>query len=233
MPVSVITVCKNEEDYYLKNLDSIITQSFSNYELIVVDGASEQKTLDIISEYKQFIHQFISEKDEGIYHAMNKGLNMSNGDYVIFMNGGDQFFDNNSLELIVQKIGYDLVYGQAKLAESDFVFSPSDHLSMKFFRKNMLPHHATMYRKSLFEEFGNYNESYKIAGDYEFNVRLFAHKQPSYCYINAPLAILDTNGVSSSKNTRSLRKKRKSSRKNEILSKLSFFMEIYKTSGCK
>jgi glycosyltransferase involved in cell wall biosynthesis len=207
MLISVITVCKNEEEGISRTLDSILTQSFSDYELILVDGASEDKTLNNISEYKPFIHQFISEKDEGIYHAMNKGLNMSNGDYVIFMNGGDQFYNENSLELFVQKIGYDLIYGQAKMSGSDFVFSPSDNLSMRFFRKNMLPHQATMYRKSLFEQIGNYDESYKIAGDYEFNVRLFSHMQPSYCHINAPLAIFDTNGISSSKNMRCLRKK--------------------------
>ena len=99
------------------------------------------------------------------------------------------------------------MYGNALLASYDFVLLPSDKLSMRFFRKNMLPHQATMYRRSLFEQIGNYDESYKIAGDYEFNVRLFAHLQPSYCYINKPLAIFDTNGISSSKNMRSLRKK--------------------------
>ena len=209
--VSVITIVYNGSNYIEKTCESVIQQTYPFIQWIIIDGKSEDNTLDLIEPY---INQskldsilLISEKDEGIYHAMNKGLNMSTGDHVIFMNGGDQFYDDNSLELFVQKRGYDLVYGQAKLADYDFQFPPSDKLSMRFFRKNMLPHQATMYRKSLFEEIGNYDESYKIAGDYEFNVRLFAHMQPSYCYINTPLAIFDTNGVSSSKNMRSLRKK--------------------------
>ena len=99
MPIfSIITVCYNEISYIKKTLDSIIRQTSNNYELIVVDGGSTDGTKEVIQQYEKHIAWWCSEPDKGIYNAMNKGVSHATGEYVIFMNAGDWFYDDRVLE---------------------------------------------------------------------------------------------------------------------------------------
>ena len=98
--LSIITICKNERDTIQNTCESIISQQFKNFEWIVIDGESNDGTVGYLSNFKHIMTHFISEKDDGIYHAMNKGIELSSGKYVLFLNGGDYFFSENSLNFL-------------------------------------------------------------------------------------------------------------------------------------
>ncbi len=207
MLFSIITVCKNEADTIEDTIQSILSQSFKDYEIIIIDSASDDGTLEILSKYKSFIHKYISEEDNGIYQAMNKGLHMAHGEYVYFLNGGDTLYKNDTLTKVSCYLGNnDLVYGDIFIEEKEDIRIYPSEIGLKFFKRNMLPHQATFYRRSLFENFGYYDETYRIAGDYEFNTRIFKLLNPSCYYINLPLAVFTSGGISSDKKHRELRK---------------------------
>ena len=114
MKISVITVCYNEAATIEKTLESIFNQTYQNIEFIVIDGGSTDGTLDIIEKYKDKIAYFVSEPDEGIYNAMNKGIKASSGEVLYFLNANDTLYSDDVLETVVsvfEKGNYDFVYG--------------------------------------------------------------------------------------------------------------------------
>lgn len=120
--VSVITVCYNVVDTIEETIKSVINQNYNNYEYIIIDGGSNDGTVDIIEKYKDKIAYMVSEKDSGIYDAMNKGFNHSTGEWVIYVNSGDGFYDNMALSHLVMDKNiteYDIVYGDAVGVDSD------------------------------------------------------------------------------------------------------------------
>lgn len=120
MPLfSIITVCYNAGNLLVKTIESLKKQTYSDYEFIVIDGAS--KDIEIIHKYGPFISSWISEKDQGIYDAMNKGLKMASGRFVWFMNAGDEFYDKNTLSTVAALIDKDtdIVYGETMLADDN------------------------------------------------------------------------------------------------------------------
>lgn len=113
--ISVVTICYNEP-HLEKTCESIVSQTYQNFEWIVIDGGSKQETLDVFENYKTYMTYFVSEKDRGIYHAMNKGLLQARGEYVIFMNAGDYFYSSDILEKVVDSgLDQDIVYGDLKM----------------------------------------------------------------------------------------------------------------------
>lgn len=98
--LSVVTIVYNNVRDIERTIQSVINQTYSNIEYVIVDGLSNDGTLQVIDQYKSQITKFISEKDEGIYDAMNKGLALATGDYVIFMNSGDEFYDNETVAAV-------------------------------------------------------------------------------------------------------------------------------------
>ncbi|MDR2723758.1 MAG: glycosyltransferase [Holosporaceae bacterium] len=174
--LSIITICYNQSDIE-ETCESIVAQTFQNFEWIVVDGGSTDGTLQKLEKYKNRINIFISEKDRGRYHAMNKGIRLAKGKYLNFMNGGDSYFEKNSLEKTMNilqcctkaKSGPDVLYGGTNLifSNNDRVVDPAPQLSRKFFIANNINHQSSFIKKSLFEKYGYYNEQIKIFGDYE------------------------------------------------------------------
>ncbi len=118
---SIITIVYNGENVLKGTICSVINQTFQNYEYIIIDGASKDKTLDIIEKYADKITKIISEPDKGLYDAMNKGLNLATGDFVLFLNAGDRFYSNNVLEHIAAKItdDTDIIYGETMLVNDN------------------------------------------------------------------------------------------------------------------
>ena len=159
----------------------------------------------MLSDYKNEITRLISEKDTGIYHAMNKGLFHATGEYILFMNGGDKFFDRDILEIINKSPNADIIYGNILTDEK--VISPIKVLSKHWLLTNMLPTQATFYKKILFEKVGKYDEKYKIAGDYEMHVRLFSYLKPICHYTNCTLANFKSGGISNNQKFRKLKKR--------------------------
>ena len=161
MKISIITVCKNAENAIERTLLSVVTQiCFSeNIEYIVVDGASTDKTVEIIKQYSnKYPIKWISEPDSGIYNAMNKGIKLASGDYLLFLNAGDYFVHYNTLGLLVNLLKdsvFDVIYGDLLCVDPKSgeysIKAVGEALGVNFFFVNTLPHQATFYNKDVFK----------------------------------------------------------------------------------
>lgn len=103
MKISIVTICYNVENDIEQTILSVINQSYSDLEYIIIDGASKDKTLEIVNRYKDKISKIVSEPDKGIYDAMNKGIKQATGEWVGFINAGDKYVDNNVLSTFLQR----------------------------------------------------------------------------------------------------------------------------------
>ena len=199
MKVSIITVNYNNESGLKRTLESIKCQIFTDYELLVIDGASSDDSVAVINAYSKQITsmRFVSEKDEGIYNAMNKGTDMAIGDYLIFMNSGDRFYDDQSLEQSAKFLDgeVDIVSG---IAVSDkYVMYPvkPKALSMSFFLKNSMNHQATFIKRNVMQNY-HYSENYKIVSDTEFFFKAMILGNCSYKDIPVKVCFCEDAGAS-------------------------------------
>jgi len=172
MKFSIITINYNNCDGLKRTINSIISQTFSEYEFIVIDGGSADGSLEVIKEYQQHISYWVSEKDDGIYAAMNKGIRKATGDYINFMNSGDIFYDKNVLsEIAKEKCDDDIIVGKDYYYDpiSKKGFSPilPTRISMVTFFKETLPHQGAFIKRVLFEN-SLYNEDFRICSDWAF-----------------------------------------------------------------
>jgi glycosyltransferase involved in cell wall biosynthesis len=196
---SVISVCWNEGESIRRTCESIRTQNHNNFEWIVIDGKSTDSTLDILNKYSTEISTLISEPDYGIYNAMNKGIELAKGDYLVFLNGGDQFCNNETLNLIATAPQMDIIYGNLITTHSngtEIVETFPDKLEPNYLLWGWLPHPASFIRQRLFNDFGIYDESFQIAGDYDLFARFLSHNSTTHHHINQPLSIFSTGGIS-------------------------------------
>jgi len=206
--ISIITVCLNEAESIRATCDSICSQSYSDFEWIVIDGGSTDGTLEILREYEDSMDCLISEPDTGIYNAMNKGAVKASGQYLIFMNGGDRFACADALLMASKAPRAQMLYGDVYLGDqSGDVETYPDVVESGYMLRKMIPHQTTFYERATFEAVGGYDESFKIAGDYDLYARLFEVERISHHHISHPIAIFDLEGVSNSKDFRQLRKR--------------------------
>lgn len=181
MKVSVITVCFNANSVIAACLDSVASQTYPNIEHIIIDGASTDGTLETLARYPH-ITTLVSEPDTGIYNAMNKGVARATGDYLYFLNADDMFLAPNTLEVAMETIktlpDTDVVYGGLHVREKNgncFVFQPpAPEEAPDFLIYGCLPHQATLARRSVFERTNSFDESYRIFGDYDWFLKIFA-----------------------------------------------------------
>lgn len=205
---SIITICYNEARNIAPTCQSIVDQRHGNFEWIVVDGASTDGTLEILDQYREHITSIVSEHDNGIYDAMNKGIRLSRGEYVVFMNGGDRFSSPDVLDLVSRAPKTKLIYGQLELDETGGVLlSQPEKIGREYLLTHMLHHQAAFFHQSLFKKYGLYDTQYRIAGDYDFFIRILANDPVSHHYIARPFAVFDCTGISCSKHHRQLRKR--------------------------
>lgn len=177
---SVITVTYNAEKVLEKTIDSVVEQSYSKIEYIVIDGASTDSTPKIVEKYAKAIDVLISEPDNGLYDAMNKGIAKATGDYVVFLNAGDTFHCVDTLEELVKKMPHDVlpdvVYGNTALVKSNGEFikmrrlKPPKELTWKSFSKGMLVCHQAFFAKRELVE--DYNLKYKYSSDFDWCIRI-------------------------------------------------------------
>ena len=204
---SIITVCWNEADVIAATCDSIVSQSFQDYEWIVVDGESTDGTLEVLGAYRDRINVLVSEPDKGIYDAMNKGIRQALGEYVVFMNGGDRFADQGVLATVAAAPCKDLIYGDLRFdGEAGVIKQFPDVLPSDYLLSHMLPHQASYIRRSLFDQYGLHDESFRIAGDYEMFARLVKGHGVSTHHVARILALFGDGGVSQNPEQRMLRK---------------------------
>lgn len=205
--LSIITICYNEPNL-AKTCESIINQSWQDFEWIVIDGGSNDKTLAIFEKYKGRIDKFISEPDNGIYNAMNKGIKLSSGEYLNFMNAGDYYFYNDVLKDIFADKSYnaDILYGnECWVRGGEYLSSHIEQIPPKLTKEVLYitapRHQASFIRKILFEKYGGYNEKFAIAGDYE-KWFVFMKNNAIFEYIPYIVCYYNLDGISCNKNLR-------------------------------
>lgn len=201
--ISIITVCYNSAEKLEKTIESVVTQTYSFIEYIIVDGASRDNTCEIVERYNTEISQFISEPDRGIYDAMNKGIRHANGSFILFLNAGDYFVSKEVIEIYISKIKVkeaDLFYGRIvwnDVVNKDLVLSDHDNTKFEWdLMSSNFPHPATLYKKELFDAVGLFNEDFHILSDYEWNVRALIVDKIKFQYINTIVTVFYVDGVS-------------------------------------
>ena len=199
---SIITVCLNSEKTIRQTIESVISQSYDNWEHIIVDGASNDSTVEIIKEYNSKYPEkikYISEKDKGIYDAMNKGIKMATGDLIGILNS-DDYYDSFAIESIndtVTTTKRTVYYGEEKYYENEKEVYCSI-LHHQFLDKYMIWHEAAFVSKDIYEDFGLYNVEYKSAADYEYFLKLFLSKDVTFVPVYKLIVNFRGGGMSSS-----------------------------------
>ena len=198
--ISVITIVYNGFSYIEKTIQSVVSQSNKNIEYLVIDGGSTDGTVDVIHRYDKRISQIIVEKDQGIYDAMNKGLDRANGDYVIFMNGGDCFASSQILsEIFSCNSDFDFLYGDSYINDKNKIYYKRAR-PHQYAWYGMFAHHQSMiYNLRMIRRYGiKYDLSYIVAADYKFTLEVlkYAHK---VIYLSTPISIFLLGGISEKK----------------------------------
>ncbi|MBC7915285.1 MAG: glycosyltransferase [Pyrinomonadaceae bacterium] len=197
VPITVITVIFNAIETIESTILSILEQSsIDSIEYIVIDGGSTDGSLDIIEKYTDRIDLFISEKDNGIYHAMNKGIILATGDYILFLNSGDEFFNENALsEIIVHLSGCDVLYGKTAIKYKDSKTSIRDFYPQSRDWK-VIPycHQSVLIKRTVLVE-TLFNTGYKIAADYDQYFRL-KNKNIKFATVTNIISVYDNEGYS-------------------------------------
>ena len=190
MTISIIISVFNGGKTLEKCLQSILMQTYSNYELIVIDGGSDDDTLQIIHKYEKHITYWVSEKDKGVYEAFNKGLMVARGDWVYFLGADDFLFNEHALNSIANELTglsskYEVAYGNIVMVNKHSVIVSHEGAcweeSKVAFKSYMtLPHQGLLTRKSYFEKYGFFDDSFSISGDYEMLLRGLLRQEPHY-----------------------------------------------------
>ena len=203
--ISIITVAFNSHKTISDTIDSILKQSYSNIEYIIVDGGSTDGTSEIIRSYGSRISTFISEPDKGLYDAINKGIRLATGDVVGLLNSDDYFYNANVIKDVAKSFeenDIDAVFGDVIFVDNKNLSKVTRFYSSKYFRLwkfrfGFMPAHPTFYAKrELFEQIGYYKSDYKIATDFELLVRFLFINHINYKYIQMPFVSMRRRGVS-------------------------------------
>ena len=196
MKLSVITINYNNCDGLRKTIESVVNQTCTDFEYIIIDGGSTDGSVDLIKEYAGRIDYWVSERDRGCYHAMNKGAKIAQGEYVIFMNSGDSFYTNDVVDAFVQgNPTEDVLCGDMFLSLGCVNYVPTE-LTFRYFYEGNLPHQACFIKTSLQKKYP-YNENLKIVSDYEFFLRILILDNGTFRKINKIISYFDFNGISS------------------------------------
>jgi len=205
LKVSIITVTYNSAKTLQDTINSIALQDYTNLEYIVVDGDSKDSTVDILIKNQSIISQWISEPDNGLYDAMNKGIMMATGDIIGIINSDDFYHRSDSISQIVnafQKFGTQCVYGDIRFVNPDNLektvrYYSSGRFAIHKFKRGLIPAHPTFftYREN-FKMYGYYKTDYKIAADFELMVRFLYKHQLSYYYLPLDIMKMRTGGLS-------------------------------------
>lgn len=208
--LSIITICYNEKQIE-RTCKSITEQTWQDFEWIVIDGGSTDGTLDILNKYKDRINILISEPDTGIYNAMNKGIKLATGTYLNFMNGGDAFYENTTLEKVFKdkKHTDDVLYGDCcgiyKTIQRPY-FCPSQ-IAPEMWLYRTINHQSSFIKKALFYKYGLYNENYRISSDLEKFI-IFYKNRCSFKYLSLTISFFDMAGISNTNQKRMAQERR-------------------------
>jgi glycosyltransferase involved in cell wall biosynthesis len=198
--ISIIIPCYNVEKLLPECLDAVLAQEYDSKEVIIVDGGSTDKTLEILRQYsaKYRIIKWVSEKDRGVYDAMNKGVGMATGEWVYFLGADDCFYDANVLSGIFSAgrtvgvaaaaSGSDIIYGNVEFKYSRQIYNGPYDLKRVLLESNIC-HQAIFYRRSVFEKVGSYDIGCKVYADRDFNIRCFLQSGLKIRFLDRIIAV--------------------------------------------
>ncbi|MCD6067255.1 MAG: glycosyl transferase family 2 [Bacteroidetes bacterium] len=205
MKISVITTTFNSASTIEDTLKSVIEQDHADIEYIIIDGLSKDNTLEIVSRYKDRIAKIISEKDKGIYDALNKGIQAASGDVIALLHSDDFYIDKNVLSKVArafENANTDSVYGDLYYVDKDDTnkivrkWISGKYKAGMFLNGWMPPHPAFFVRRSVYEKYGLFNLQFRSAADYELMLRFLHKYKISTAYINEYLVKMRTGGQS-------------------------------------
>ena len=207
MKVSIITTTYNSSRTIRDTIESVISQKYDNIEYLLIDGFSDDNTIDIVRSYDELSSRnlkIISESDSGIYDAMNKGIKLATGDIIGFLNSDDFFKDAYVVNKIVETFdaNIDAVYGDVLYVDKDNIFNVKRFYSSSLFKRwtmriGFMPAHPTFYvRKNIVKEIGGFNKEYKIAADFELLFRYIYVNRIKTKYIREVMVIMRDGGIS-------------------------------------
>lgn len=168
MLFSIITINYNNKKGLQKTIDSVLSQTFRKFEWIIIDGGSSDESKELIERYQDHVHYWCSEPDKGVYNAMNKGISHARGEYLIFMNSGDCFYEPSTLEKVSHTVLVDdIIYGDALRinGNTEVEWQFPHHVDIRFLYTDNICHQAMFIKTSLLKEEG-YDESYELYGDW-------------------------------------------------------------------
>jgi glycosyltransferase involved in cell wall biosynthesis len=196
--LSIITINFNNAEGLQKTMESVFSQSYDNFQFLIIDGASTDGSVAILESNNDRLDYWVSEQDSGVYNAMNKGIMASNGDYLLFLNSGDQLTGPSALSDFIhhEKFGGDIIYGDYMFENGEKVFP--DQLTPVYFMRTSLPHQSTFFKKEVFDIMGSYDESYKLGGDRAFYIKSFLSNRFQFVHVNYFLTFFDMEGMSNS-----------------------------------
>lgn len=203
MKVSIITIAFNSEETIEDTIKSVIDQDYPDIEYIIVDGKSTDTTLEIVDKYKDGVSRVISEKDKGIYDAMNKGVRNATGDLIGILNSDDLYAHSQVISNVVNRIGdnqslyADLVYVDRENTDEVTRYWKSGDYKPGLFKKGWMPPHPTFFlRKSCYDQYGLYTMELRSSADYELMLRMMHKHQISVAYLPETIIKMRVGGQS-------------------------------------
>ncbi|WP_010419529.1 glycosyltransferase family 2 protein [Anaerophaga thermohalophila] len=208
--LSIITVNLNNATGLRKTLDSVATQTFTDYEHLIIDGGSTDESVEVIKEYEKQYNgienglYWVSEPDKGIYNAMNKGIKVAKGEYCLFLNSGDWLIEDSLKDLFKHNFNEDIIYTNCYFLKDKInnyipeIFPNPSELSFDFFLHDMICHQAILFKRFFFDNFGWYDESYKIASDIKIVTTAIVHGNATLKKLDTFLCMYNHDGLSAS-----------------------------------
>jgi len=203
--LSIITVCYNSASTIEDTIKSVVNQNYKNIEYIIIDGGSTDDTLKIIEQYKDKISTVVSEKDDGLYDAINKGIKLATGDIIANLNSDDFYIDNNVIADVATKMQHDntdTLYADLYYVDAIITnkitrhWVSGDYQYGQFFKGWMPPHPTFFVKKEIYKKYGAFNLDFKSAADYELMLRFIHKHQCSISYLPRVVVKMRIGGVS-------------------------------------
>ncbi|AWH72882.1 glycosyltransferase [Dokdonia sp. Dokd-P16] len=211
MKLSIITINYNDVIGLERTIKSVLEQTASDYEYIIIDGNSTDGSKEIIAKYTHHFSYNSSEPDHGVYDAMNKGIKNATGDYLLFLNSGDTLFNPEVIEKVLPHLRseHDLIYGDLYMVPTNqpsFKHTYPKSLDFTFFKQTSLGHPATFIKKELFEKHGNYRTDLHIVSDWAFFLKVICVGQATYKKIDLVVSNFYEGGISTTANNKAKHK---------------------------
>lgn len=200
MKLSIITINYNNEVGLKRTIESVVQQSYKDFEFIVIDGGSNDSSVSLIKQHETSITIWVSEKDQGIYNALNKGIQKATGDYLLFLNSGDHLYSHDVLEKNQFELdGTDLVCFDIHVLGQGFdqINTHPDTIRFSYLFEETFAHQSVFIKRSLFDQVGLYDESLKIVSDWKFFIHALATHHCSYKCVHNTLSVYYFDGISS------------------------------------